>query len=118
MTDYDLIAIGSGSAAFASAIRATEHGARVALVERGTVGGTCVNVGCIPSKHLLAASDAYRRAGDNPFAGIETSPGRVDFEALIGAKADVVGELRQEKYLDLAETYGFEIMAGSARFTG
>lgn len=51
---FDLVTIGSGSAAFAAAIRATSLGARVALVERSTVGGTCVNVGCIPSKHLLA----------------------------------------------------------------
>src|SRR6266542_1679254 len=57
---YDLAVIGAGSAAFAAAIRATTLGARVALIERGTIGGTCVNVGCIPSKHLLSASGAYR----------------------------------------------------------
>lgn len=63
---YDLAVIGAGSAAFAAAIRGTSLGARVALIERGTIGGTCVNVGCIPSKHLLAASHVYRTAGDHP----------------------------------------------------
>ncbi len=116
MTDYDLIAIGSGSAAFAAAIRATEHGARVALVERGTVGGTCVNVGCIPSKHLLAASHAYHAAGRHPFTGVSTSQGGVDLPALVGAKSELVGELRSEKYVDLAADYGFDIIQGEARF--
>src|SRR6266545_2984915 len=116
MTDYDLIAIGSGSAAFAAAIRATEHGARVALVERGTVGGTCVNVGCIPSKHLLAASHAYHAAGRHPFSGVSTSQGGVDLPALVGAKSELVGELRSEKYVDLAADYGFDIIQGEARF--
>jgi mercuric reductase len=117
-SDYDLIAIGTGSAAFAAAIRATNLGARVALVERSTVGGTCVNVGCIPSKHLLAASHTYRQAGHHPFKGVQTSQGGVDLKGLIGTKADVVTELRQEKYLDLAEHYGFDIIRGEARFIG
>jgi mercuric reductase len=113
--DYDFVAIGSGSAAFAAAIRATEHGARVAMIERGTVGGTCVNVGCIPSKHLLAASHAYRAAG-HPFRGVPTSQGDVDLSALVASKAEIVRELRREKYLELADLYGFDIVEGSARF--
>lgn len=113
---YDLVVIGAGSAAFAAAIRATNLGGRVAIVERNTVGGTCVNVGCIPSKNLLAASEAYHHAGNEPFSGVATSQGGVDMAALVGMKTDVVSMLRQEKYLDLAEHYGFEIIDGSARF--
>ncbi|MGH7426882.1 MAG: mercury(II) reductase [Candidatus Methylomirabilaceae bacterium] len=116
--EYDLIAIGAGSAAFAAAIRATNLGARVAIVERNTVGGTCVNVGCIPSKNLLAASETYHHAGHHPFGAVTTSQDGVDMAALVGMKADVVAMLRQEKYLDLAEHYGFEIIKGNARFTG
>src|SRR5258708_680491 len=56
--DYDLIVLGSGSAAFAAAITATESGARVALMESNVVGGTCVNVGCVPSKAMLAPVEA------------------------------------------------------------
>ena len=115
---FDLVTIGSGSAAFAAAIRATSLGARVALVERDTVGGTCVNVGCIPSKHLLAASHAYRVGGSHPFAGVPTSRGEVDLRALIARKGQVVDELRDEKYLDLAAHYGFELVRGHARFAG
>ncbi|WP_273844007.1 mercury(II) reductase [Rubrobacter calidifluminis] len=114
--DYDLAVIGSGSAAFAAAIRASDEGARVAMVERGTVGGTCVNVGCIPSKNLLAAAEAYHRAGSNPFRGVETTAGAVDFGALVGMKSEVVSKLRREKYEDLAAEYGFEIVRGEARF--
>jgi mercuric reductase len=66
--DHDLTVIGAGSAAFAAAIRATSLGARVALVEKGTIGGTCVNVGCILSMHLLAASQTFETADDHPFA--------------------------------------------------
>ena len=104
--DHDLAVIGGGSAAFAAAIRATSLGARVALIEKGTVGGTCVNVGCIPSKHLLAASHVYRAAGDHPFAGVTTSQGEVDMKSLIGKKAELVDGLRQEKYVDLAKRMG------------
>jgi mercuric reductase len=115
---YDLAVIGSGSAAFAAAIRATSLGAGVALIERGTVGGTCVNVGCIPSKHLLAASDLYRMAADHPFKGVETRQIGVELPALIAKKTKIVDELRAEKYLDLAKHYGFEIIPGHARFAG
>lgn len=114
--DYDLLVIGAGSAAFAATIRATNLGARVAIVERDTVGGTCVNVGCIPSKNLLAAAEVHRLAGHHPFSGIATRHDEVDMVALVGMKDDVVSQLRKEKYSDLAETYGFEIIQGNARF--
>lgn len=115
---YDLAVIGAGSAAFAAAIRATSLGARVVLIERGIIGGTCVNVGCIPSKHLLAASHVYRQAGDHPFEGVETSQAGVGLPALIAQKGQVIDELRQEKYVDLAAHYGFEVIRDHARFAG
>jgi mercuric reductase len=116
--DYDLLMIGGGSAAFAAAIRATNLDARVAIVERSTIGGTCVNVGCIPSKNLLAASEAYRQAGHHPFAGIRTHNNGVQMGGLMGMKHDVVTMLQREKYTDLADLYGFEIIRGNARFMG
>lgn len=115
---YDLAVIGAGSAAFAAAIRATSLGARVALIERGTIGGTCVNVGCIPSKHLLAASHVYRQAGDHPFVGVETRQAGVGLPALIARKGQLIEELRQEKYVDLAAHHGFEVIRGHATFAG
>lgn len=114
--DYDLVVLGSGSAAFAAAITATEAGARVALMEANVVGGTCVNVGCVPSKAMLAPADLFFRAGHHPFAGITTTAVAADLPALIRAKTDLVEQLRTEKYLDLAATYGFTICHGRAEF--
>lgn len=68
--DFDLLVLGGGSAGFAAAIKGAELGASVALIESGTLGGTCVNVGCIPSKTLLRAADANHRRGHHGFAGI------------------------------------------------
>lgn len=114
--DYDLVVIGSGSAAFAAAIRATDSGARVALLESNVVGGTCVNVGCVPSKAMLAPADAYFRAAHHPFAGIQTSAVGFDLGAMVDSKAALVDQLRDEKYLDLAKEYGFTICHGRAEF--
>jgi mercuric reductase len=114
--DYDLAILGSGSAAFAAAIRARDEGARVVMVEQGTLGGTCVNVGCIPSKALLAAADLYYRAGHNPFAGIPTSTSPVDLGALVGQKDGLVGALCEEKYADLVEEYGWTVLHGHTAF--
>lgn len=116
--DYDLVVIGSGAAGMAAAIRATEAGARVAMVERGTVGGTCVNVGCIPSKALLRAAEAYARARHHPFAGVETAALGLDLPRVVGEKDALVARLRREKYLDLVADYGWELIAGEARFAG
>lgn len=116
--EYDLLVVGSGSAAFAAAIRAKDLGASVALCEANTVGGTCVNVGCVPSKAMLAAADLYRRAGHNPFVGASTSAGSVDLAALVAAKDELVDRLRFDKYEHLAEEYGFTLLGGYGEFTG
>ncbi|MDP1804615.1 MAG: FAD-dependent oxidoreductase, partial [Acidimicrobiales bacterium] len=115
-SDYDLAVIGSGGAAFGAAIRATNLGARVVVIERGTVGGTCVNVGCVPSKTLLAGTDAFHTAASHPFAGLPTQARAADVAALVGQKDELVGQLRQAKYIDVAAAYGFEIVHGQARF--
>src|SRR5699024_6117692 len=68
--DYDYIIIGSGGAAFSSAIEAVKYGAKVAIIERDTVGGTCVNIGCVPSKTLLRSGEINHLAKNNPFMTI------------------------------------------------
>jgi len=113
---YDLAIVGSGGAAFSAAIAARRAELRVIMVERGTVGGTCVNVGCIPSKALLAAAETRHRAGGARFPGITTSAGPVGFAALIAGKDAIVETLRQEKYVDIAAEYGIELVEGEARF--
>lgn len=114
--EFDLAIIGSGGGAFAAAIAARQRDLRLVMIERATVGGTCVNVGCIPSKALLAAAQAHRRAARSRFPGIGTSAEPVDLPAVIAAKDEIVGALRQEKYLDLAADYGFGVITGDARF--
>jgi mercuric reductase len=114
--DYDLAIVGSGAAAFAAAIRATNLGARVVMIERATMGGTCVNVGCVPSKTLLAGADAFHTASTHPFAGLPTRAGKADVGALVAQKDELVGQLWQAKYVEVADAYGFEILHGEARF--
>jgi mercuric reductase len=115
---YDLAITGSGGAAFAAAITARDAGASVVMIERGTVGGTCVNNGCVPSKVLLAAAAARHGAASQRFPGIATQAGPVDMAALTGGKDDLVAAMRAGKYVDLAADYGWEILAGTARFAG
>ncbi|HLH45583.1 MAG TPA: mercury(II) reductase [Acidimicrobiales bacterium] len=116
--DYDLVVVGAGSAAFAAAIKAAEAGYSVALVEHGILGGTCVNVGCVPSKALLRAGELAWTAGHHPFAGLSVTSGPVDLRALVTQKDQLVGDLRQKKYADLVDDYGFAVIEGHGRFSG
>ena len=114
--DIDLAVIGSGGAAMAAGIAARQAGASVVLVERAALGGTCVNVGCVPSKTLLAAAGARHAALTNPFPGAPTWAGEVDLAALVEQKDELVGRLREAKYAAVAEAHGFEVRAGQATF--
>ncbi len=114
--DYDLLIIGSGGSGFSAAIQAVSYGAKVGMIERGTVGGTCVNIGCVPSKALLRAGEINHLAGNHPFSGLTTSAGPVDLKSLVAQKNELVGEMRQHKYVDLIDDYGFELIRGEARF--
>lgn len=116
-TDADLIVVGGGSAGFAAAIRGHELGAKVILVNVGPIGGTCVNVGCVPSKTLIRAADAVYRAGHVRFTGIETTSRVADFGAIIRQKDELVGSLRQAKYVDVLAAYAnIHLVEGRARF--
>src|SRR5215472_15721613 len=95
---FDLAIVGSGGGAFAAAIAASERGARVVMLERGTLGGTCVNVGCIPSKTQLHAAELFWQAGHHGFGGVRTEAVSVDMPELVAQKDELVGKLRHEKY--------------------
>ncbi|OIQ75393.1 mercuric reductase [mine drainage metagenome] len=82
----DLAVVGSGGAAMAAAIDASRAGRSAAVVERGSRGGTSVNVGCVPSKTLLAAAGARHGALTNPFPGLPTGADIVDLAALVAQK--------------------------------
>ena len=103
---YDLAVIGAGSAGFSAAITAAEQGANVALIGRGTIGGTCVNIGCVPSKALIRAVESVHQAhAAARFDGIRASAGVTDWSALVAQKDALVGVLRQAKYADLLPAY-------------
>ncbi|TFB12989.1 mercury(II) reductase [Filobacillus milosensis] len=114
--DYDLIIIGSGGAAFSAAIKSVDYGAKVAMIERQTVGGTCVNIGCVPSKTLLRAGEINHLAKVNSFTGLQTSAGEVELAPLIKQKNELVSELRNQKYIELIDEYGFDLIKGEAKF--
>ncbi|MEQ9642770.1 MAG: mercury(II) reductase [Alphaproteobacteria bacterium] len=115
----DLIVVGAGSAGFSAAITAAERGARVALIGHGTIGGTCVNVGCVPSKTLIRAAETLhqgRVAGR--FAGLSGSSRLDDWTELVAQKNDLVTSLRQAKYADLLKAYeAVSYVEGAARLT-
>lgn len=114
---YDLAVIGAGSAGFSAAITAAEQGANVALIGHGTIGGTCVNVGCVPSKALIRATESLHHAGvASRFAGIRAEGLVTDWAALIRQKDELVGGLRQAKYADLLPEYNsIAYIQGQAR---
>src|SRR5579863_2331579 len=103
---YDLAVVGAGSAGFSAAITAAELGANVALIGHGTIGGTCVNIGCVPSKTLIRAAEALHQASTaGRFAGIRAKAQDDDWAATIRQKDQLVAELRQSKYADLLPAY-------------
>ncbi|MFU8813842.1 MAG: mercury(II) reductase [Pseudomonadales bacterium] len=116
--DYDLAVIGAGSAGFSAAITAANLGARVALIGHGTIGGTCVNVGCVPSKTLIRAAEAIHAAGSVArFPGIAATATLTDWSALMAAKDELTATLRRQKYADLLPGYEtIHYIEGQARF--
>jgi mercuric reductase len=114
---FDLLILGSGSTAFAAAIGASELGARVAMVERRTLGGTCVNRGCLPSKNLIEAARLVWDSAHPRFDGLAPTRMAVDFPALVGQKDQVVRDYRAKKYNAVADGMsGLQILDGNGTF--
>src|SRR6266567_3732467 len=114
---FDLVILGSGSAAFAAALKAADHGSRVAMVERGTIGGTCVNVGCVPSKNLLRAGELRYYDTNRDFPGIRPGRTTLDFRKVIEQKDQIVRGLRKEKYSDVLRSLpSTKLFHGNAKF--
>ena len=91
--------IGSGGAAMAAALKAMEQGARVTLIERGIFGGTCVNVGCVPSKIMIRAAHVAHVRRASPFDdGIAANSPKILRERLLAQQQGRVDELRHAKY--------------------
>ncbi|MCA1668122.1 MAG: FAD-dependent oxidoreductase [Thermomicrobia bacterium] len=113
----DLVILGSGSTAFAAALNAAEMGKTAIMTENWQVGGTCVNRGCLPSKNLIEAAKLVYDAANPRYPGLNGSPIKVDFPALVGQKDAVIDCYRQKKYLSLADGADtITIREGDVRF--
>ncbi|MGE3343497.1 MAG: mercury(II) reductase [Vicinamibacterales bacterium] len=113
-----LAIIGSGGAAVAAALKAAERGAEVTIIERDTIGGTCVNVGCVPSKALLHAAAVAHARRDSPFDdAISAAPPAIDRRRLLAAQQALIADLQSAKYERLLhDTPGITVLRGTARF--
>ncbi|MEX1298178.1 MAG: dihydrolipoyl dehydrogenase [Desulfotignum sp.] len=113
---YDVVVIGSGPGGYSAALRAAQLGFDTALVEKEkTLGGVCLNVGCIPSKALLDSSERYHQARQKMAEhGVEIKNVRLDLKAMISRKNKVVEELTQN-LRQLLERSKIEIIHGTAR---
>jgi mercuric reductase len=115
---FDLIIIGGGSAAFSAAIKAEELGLSTLMVNAGLpFGGTCVNVGCVPSKTLIRAAETVYHATHSNFAGIKPKGVNIDFAQVIRDKNNLVSTLQQKKYVDVVRDFeNLTMIEGWAEF--
>src|SRR6266508_6441916 len=98
---FDLVILGSGSTAFAGALTAQEMGKTAVMMEERTVGGTCVNRGCLPSKNLIEGARLFHEARHPRYPGLEGSEMALDFATLIAQKDAVIHDYREKKYESL-----------------
>lgn len=115
---FDLIIIGGGSAAFSAAIKANELGLTTLMVNAGLdFGGTCVNVGCVPSKTLIRAAETAYHSSHSNFAGIKPKGVDIDFAQVIKDKKQLVKNLQQKKYMDVVSDFeNFQLIKDWAEF--
>lgn len=103
---FDLIIIGGGSAAFSAAIRAESLGIKTLMVNAGLpFGGTCVNVGCVPSKMLMRAGETVFHAKHSNFSGILPKGAEINFSKIKEQKNALVQQLQQSKYMDVVKDF-------------
>ncbi|QDF95804.1 glutathione-disulfide reductase [Azoarcus sp. DD4] len=115
MMRYDYLVIGGGSGGVATARRAAEYGAKVLLIESGRLGGTCVNVGCVPKKLMWYAGGMAHALADAASYGFHVDDHRFDWAALKAARDAYVGRLNGI-YADMLDKAGVRLLRGHARF--
>src|SRR5699024_6915216 len=115
MSDYDLVVIGGGSGGMATARRAAQHGARVALIESGRLGGTCVNVGCVPKKVMWHAADVAEKAADAAGYGFSIANMTHDWATLRANREAFIQRLNGIYERNLNKD-GVEYIVGHGRF--
>ena len=105
---FDLVILGSGSTAFAAATHARELGKTAVMIEVRTLGGTCVNRGCLPSKNLIEAARLVFDAAHPRYPGLTPASLRVDFQTLIAQKDELIREYRNQHYASIFDEAGNE----------
>lgn len=116
---FDLLILGSGSTAFAAALRAAELGKTAAMTEVRTLGGTCVNRGCLPSKNLIEAANIFHNARHPRFPGLGPAAMELDFRALIGQKDELIRDYRDRKYQGIIkDSKSIKVLRGHAALRG
>src|SRR5881296_2997885 len=100
---YDLLILGSGSTAFAAAIHAQDLGKTTVMTEGRTLGGTCVNRGCLPSKNLIDAARLVYDAAHPRYPGLTPARLGVDFPTLVAQKDEIIHEYRDQHYASLVD---------------
>ena len=118
MKEFNLIVIGSGSAGSNVMHRATSKGLTVALAEAGPFGGSCINVGCIPSKALIQSARAYKQVKSAGRFGVITEKPGIDWQAAIRRKDLIVNRMRAGGYNSLADNKHVTLFEGEASFAG
>ena len=116
-SDYDLIVIGGGSGGIASAVRAASYGARCAVVENGRLGGTCVNVGCVPKKVMWYGASLAHALDDAPDYGFQIKRTGFDWPKLKRSRDDYVTRLNGI-YRNRLDDSGIDLYEGTAEFSG
>jgi mercuric reductase len=112
---FDLVILGSGSTAFAAAIRAAELGKTAAMTEMRTLGGTCVNRGCLPSKNLIEAARIVWEAAHPRYPGLQPVKMEVNFAELIAQKRAVIETYRDKKYQSIiTDDENIKVFTGKA----
>ncbi|MBC7717026.1 MAG: FAD-containing oxidoreductase [Pseudorhodobacter sp.] len=115
---FDAIVVGAGQAGPAIAARASKEGLRTAVIERGHFGGTCVNVGCVPTKTLVASARAVHMAGRGAEYGFDAGAIRVDMARVKARKDAMVGSSRAGVEAWMRGLEQTEVIVGDARFVG
>lgn len=118
LQNFDLVILGAGSTAFAAALRAAEMGKTVALTESRTLGGTCANRGCLPSKNLIEAARILYESRNPRYGGLHPAPMDLDFRALIEQKDEIIQGYRAKKYQSIvSDSKRIQVLKGEARFS-
>ncbi|UMT74672.1 dihydrolipoyl dehydrogenase [Staphylococcus roterodami] len=114
---YDLVVLGGGTAGYVAAIRASQLGKKVAIVERQLLGGTCLHKGCIPTKSLLKSAEVYQTVKQAAKFGVEVQEATVNFENMLARKEDIVNQMYQG-VKHLMQHNHIDIYNGTGRILG